>query len=179
MLRQKSKLSFYQSVHPTLTYGHEFRVVTLIMRLRVTRELLKKFRLSSGLETLSGSRRRRWLWRGKSGNLCSCCGAPQPSPRKTVEDRWIDAPNFMTLGGALEHGQKEELTHLCKQRVLFVHNLTLLVLFQINENKYSGLFRFINPRLGPLCVEFACSPRVCVRSLRVLRLPPTVHKHAC
>ena len=33
-------------------------------------------------------------------------------------------------------------------------------------------------RLGPFCVEFACSPRVCVGSLRVLRLPPTVQKHA-
>ncbi|KAF7645271.1 hypothetical protein LDENG_00207150 [Lucifuga dentata] len=25
---------------------------------------------------------------------------------------------------------------------------------------------------GPFCVEFACSPRVCVGSLQVLRLPP-------
>ena len=32
------------------------------------------------------------------------------------------------------------------------------------------------PGLGPFCVEFACSPRVCVGSLRVLRLPPTVQK---
>ena len=31
---------------------------------------------------------------------------------------------------------------------------------------------------GPLCVEFACSPRVCVGSLRVLRLSPTVQRHA-
>jgi len=30
-----------------------------------------------------------------------------------------------------------------------------------------------DPHLGPFCVEFACSPRVCVGSLRVLRLPPT------
>ena len=29
-----------------------------------------------------------------------------------------------------------------------------------------------------VCVEFACSPCVCVGSLRVLRLPPTVQKHA-
>ena len=36
-----------------------------------------------------------------------------------------------------------------------------------------------NPHLGPFCVEFACSPRVCVGSLRVLRLPPTVQNHAC
>ena len=36
-----------------------------------------------------------------------------------------------------------------------------------------------DPRLGPFCVEFACSLRVCVASLRVLRLPPTVQKHAC
>ena len=34
-------------------------------------------------------------------------------------------------------------------------------------------FRF-DPHLGPFCVEFAC---VCVGSLRVLRLPPTVQKH--
>ncbi|XP_075308222.1 serine/threonine-protein kinase OSR1b isoform X2 [Odontesthes bonariensis] len=33
-----------------------------------------------------------------------------------------------------------------------------------------------NTQLGPFCVEFACSPRVCVGSLRVLRLPPTVQK---
>ena len=36
-----------------------------------------------------------------------------------------------------------------------------------------------DPHLGPFCVEFACSPRVCVGSLRVLRLPPNVQKHAC
>uniref|UniRef100_A0A3Q4MHR7 RING-type domain-containing protein n=1 Tax=Neolamprologus brichardi TaxID=32507 RepID=A0A3Q4MHR7_NEOBR len=30
---------------------------------------------------------------------------------------------------------------------------------------------------GSFCVEFACSPRVCVGSLRVLRLPPTVQRH--
>jgi len=35
-----------------------------------------------------------------------------------------------------------------------------------------------DPHLGPFCVESACSPRVCVGSLRVLRLPPTVQKHA-
>ena len=34
-----------------------------------------------------------------------------------------------------------------------------------------------NSWLGPFCVEFACSPRVCVGSLRVVRLPPTVQKH--
>ena len=34
-----------------------------------------------------------------------------------------------------------------------------------------------NSHLGPFCVESACSPRVCVGSLRVLRLPPTVQKH--
>uniref|UniRef100_A0A3P8NDG8 HAT C-terminal dimerisation domain-containing protein n=1 Tax=Astatotilapia calliptera TaxID=8154 RepID=A0A3P8NDG8_ASTCA len=32
-------------------------------------------------------------------------------------------------------------------------------------------------RPGSFCVEFACSPRVCVGSLRVLRLPPTVQRH--
>jgi len=36
-----------------------------------------------------------------------------------------------------------------------------------------------NSWLGPFCVELACSPRVCVGSLRVLRLPPTTQKHAC
>ena len=36
-----------------------------------------------------------------------------------------------------------------------------------------------DPHLGPFCVEFVCSPRVCVGSLWVLRLPPTVQKHAC
>jgi len=35
-----------------------------------------------------------------------------------------------------------------------------------------------NSRLGPFRVESACSPRVCVASLRVLRLPPTVQTHA-
>ena len=35
------------------------------------------------------------------------------------------------------------------------------------------------PSWGLLCVEFACSPRVCVGSLRVLRLAPTLQKHAC
>jgi len=34
-----------------------------------------------------------------------------------------------------------------------------------------------HPHLGPFCVEFACSPRVCVGSLWVLRLPPTTQKH--
>jgi len=29
-----------------------------------------------------------------------------------------------------------------------------------------------DPHLGPFCVESACSPRVCVGSLQVLRLPP-------
>jgi len=33
-----------------------------------------------------------------------------------------------------------------------------------------------DPDLGPFCVEFACSPRVCVGSLWVLQLPPTVQK---
>ena len=33
-------------------------------------------------------------------------------------------------------------------------------------------------RHGPFCVEFVCSPRVCVGFLRVLRFPPTVEKHA-
>ena len=33
--------------------------------------------------------------------------------------------------------------------------------------------------LGSFCVGFACSPRVCVGSLRVLRLPPTIQRHAC
>ena len=31
---------------------------------------------------------------------------------------------------------------------------------------------------GPLCVESACSPRVGVGFLRVLRFPPTVQRHA-
>uniref|UniRef100_A0AAR2JI18 Galectin n=1 Tax=Pygocentrus nattereri TaxID=42514 RepID=A0AAR2JI18_PYGNA len=31
---------------------------------------------------------------------------------------------------------------------------------------------------GPLCVESACSPSVCVGFLRVLRFPPTVQRHA-
>ena len=33
--------------------------------------------------------------------------------------------------------------------------------------------------LGPFSVEFACSPRACVGSLRVRWLPPTAQKHAC
>ena len=36
-----------------------------------------------------------------------------------------------------------------------------------------------NSQLGLFCVEFACSPRVCVGSLWVLRLTPTIQKHAC
>uniref|UniRef100_A0A0E9Q1H8 Uncharacterized protein n=1 Tax=Anguilla anguilla TaxID=7936 RepID=A0A0E9Q1H8_ANGAN len=35
-----------------------------------------------------------------------------------------------------------------------------------------------NLGLGPFCAEFACSPRVCVCFLRVLRFPPTVQRHA-
>ena len=31
---------------------------------------------------------------------------------------------------------------------------------------------------GRFCVEFACSPCLCVSFLRGLRLPPTVPKHA-
>uniref|UniRef100_A0A3B4CZU3 Ig-like domain-containing protein n=1 Tax=Pygocentrus nattereri TaxID=42514 RepID=A0A3B4CZU3_PYGNA len=31
---------------------------------------------------------------------------------------------------------------------------------------------------GPLCVEFACSPRVCVAFLPVLQFPPAVQRHA-
>ena len=34
------------------------------------------------------------------------------------------------------------------------------------------------PSPGSFCMEFACSPCACVGSLRVLRLPPTVQKHA-
>ena len=34
-------------------------------------------------------------------------------------------------------------------------------------------------QLGPFCVEFACSPRVYMGSLWILRLPSTVQKHAC
>jgi len=33
--------------------------------------------------------------------------------------------------------------------------------------------------LGPFCVEFACSPLVCVGSRWVLQLPPTGQKHTC
>ncbi len=33
-------------------------------------------------------------------------------------------------------------------------------------------------RLGSFCVEFACSPRACVGFLQVLRLPPTIQRHA-
>lgn len=32
--------------------------------------------------------------------------------------------------------------------------------------------------LGPFGVEFTCSPRVCVGTLWVLQLPPTVQRHA-
>uniref|UniRef100_A0A3Q4AG71 Caldesmon 1b n=1 Tax=Mola mola TaxID=94237 RepID=A0A3Q4AG71_MOLML len=35
-----------------------------------------------------------------------------------------------------------------------------------------------NSESGRFCVEFACSPSDCVGSLQVLRLPPTVQKHA-
>ena len=42
---------------------------------------------------------------------------------------------------------------------------------------HSRGFLVLNPA-GSVCVESACSPRVCVGSLRVLRLPPTVQKHA-
>jgi len=39
--------------------------------------------------------------------------------------------------------------------------------------------RGFNSRSGrSFSVEFACSPRVSVDSLRVLRLPPTVQRHA-
>ena len=41
-------------------------------------------------------------------------------------------------------------------------------------------FRFNSQlELGPFCVEFACYPCVCVGSLRVLQLLPTIQKHAC
>ncbi|MEQ2162714.1 hypothetical protein GOODEAATRI_022620 [Goodea atripinnis] len=32
---------------------------------------------------------------------------------------------------------------------------------------------------GSFCMEFACSPRACMGSLRVIRLLPTVQRHAC
>ena len=35
-----------------------------------------------------------------------------------------------------------------------------------------------DPHLGLFCVEFACSRRVCMGSLRVPQLPPTVQKNA-
>lgn len=38
--------------------------------------------------------------------------------------------------------------------------------------------RFDTQALRLFYVERACSSRVCVGSLRVLRLPPTVHRHA-
>ncbi|MEQ2238094.1 hypothetical protein ILYODFUR_029877 [Ilyodon furcidens] len=37
----------------------------------------------------------------------------------------------------------------------------------------------LNPSLGSFCMEFSCSPRACVGSHRVPRLPPTVQRHAC
>ena len=37
----------------------------------------------------------------------------------------------------------------------------------------------VDSQLGPFCVEFACSPPVCVASLRVLGLPSTTLKPAC
>jgi len=36
-----------------------------------------------------------------------------------------------------------------------------------------------DPHLEPFCVEFACSSRVCMGSFWILRLPPTIQKHAC
>ncbi len=33
-------------------------------------------------------------------------------------------------------------------------------------------------RLGPFCVEFVCSPHACMSFLRVLRLSPTIQRHA-
>lgn len=38
--------------------------------------------------------------------------------------------------------------------------------------------RRLNSRQGPLYLEFACSPRVCMNSLRVLWVPPTVQRHS-
>ncbi|MEQ2292098.1 hypothetical protein AMECASPLE_019601 [Ameca splendens] len=35
------------------------------------------------------------------------------------------------------------------------------------------------PGQGSFCMEIACSPRACVGSHRVLRLPPTVQRHVC
>lgn len=40
-------------------------------------------------------------------------------------------------------------------------------------SQYEGS-RFKSPGQGPCCAEFACPPCVCMDSLRVLQLPPTV-----
>ena len=60
---------------------------------------------------------------------------------------------------------------------LFMVGLPGGVVFSTGASQREGS-RF-NTRLGPFCVEFACSPSVCVGSLRVLWLPPTVQRHAC
>ena len=44
----------------------------------------------------------------------------------------------------------------------------------VSSQQESSLFE---SRLRLFYVELACSPSVCMGSLRVLRCPPTVHKH--
>ncbi|XP_061097764.1 B-cell receptor CD22-like isoform X2 [Conger conger] len=90
----------------------------------------------------------------------------------------------------------------CQESVLIIHFLKRMCDYNISKYKcayllYSCFFQAArmaqwvalsphskevlgsNPRRpGPLCAEFACSPRVCVGFLRVLRFPPTVQRHA-
>ncbi|MDF4270259.1 hypothetical protein P3382_26825, partial [Vibrio parahaemolyticus] len=48
-----------------------------------------------------------------------------------------------------------------------------------NKYVHSGaVVSIVAEVVDPLCAEFACSPRVSVGSLRALRLPPTVQRHA-
>jgi len=50
------------------------------------------------------------------------------------------------------------------------------VVFSTVTSQQMGL---LIQNLGPLCLEFACSPRVCEGSYQVLWLPPTIPKHVC
>ena len=68
---------------------------------------------------------------------------------------------------------------LALNRILTRLTLSVLVVLVVSTIASQQEGSRFDPQLGPFCVEFVCSPRVCVGSLRVLRLPPTVQKHAC
>ena len=61
------------------------------------------------------------------------------------------------------------MLHIPEYLDILVCERTVVVSAVISQQDGS----WFESQLGPFCVEFACSPRVCVASLWTLQLPPT------